>query len=147
MKLIDLVGQEFGRLTVSERAANSYWGKPQWRCLCECGGRIIVPGQSLRRGLTRSCGCLGREARIERNSKEVVSYEGMHQRIRRLRGQASAHPCVDCNSPAQEWAYDNADPEERESTKGRFSLDHNHYQPRCKKCHAKFDRQAKKDRN
>lgn len=57
-KLIDLVGQKFGKLTVMSRADNI--GKqPAWICHCECG-TITHPilGSNLKRGATQSCGCL-----------------------------------------------------------------------------------------
>ena len=68
--IIDLTGQVFGRLTVIERAKNFYpvpgdsSGKVAWRCRCECGCERITTGESLRRGTTKSCGCLAKEAAI-----------------------------------------------------------------------------------
>lgn len=53
---IDLTGQRFGKLTVISRAENR--GKTvMWRCRCDCGNTAIVPSQSLRSGVTVSCGC------------------------------------------------------------------------------------------
>lgn len=60
-KLIDLLGRTFGRLTVSDRAANSKHGNARWVCSCECGAICIVNSRSLTCGLTRSCGCLKQE--------------------------------------------------------------------------------------
>ena len=36
-----------------------------WRCKCECGKEVIVQGQTLRSGRTKSCGCLSREIHKE----------------------------------------------------------------------------------
>ena len=59
-RLIDLVGQQFGYLTVIERAENA--GKAaRWLCRCKCGNEKIVYGTNLRRGLTTSCGCYRKE--------------------------------------------------------------------------------------
>ena len=57
-KLIDLTGQKFGKLTVLYRADNIQ-NQPAWICKCECG-TITHPilGSNLRRGATKSCGCL-----------------------------------------------------------------------------------------
>lgn len=60
-KMIDLTGQRFGRLTVVRRAENTKRGQAAWLCRCECGGECVVPSVNLRRGKTRSCGCLHRE--------------------------------------------------------------------------------------
>ena len=57
-KLIDLRGQKFGRLTVIERAENAKDGKVRWLCQCECGNEVVVSSDHLRRGNTKSCGCL-----------------------------------------------------------------------------------------
>lgn len=70
---IDLVGQKFGRLTVLERAENAKNGAVHWKCHCECGNVVIVRGDSLRLGITRSCGCLKSELAIKRNTKHGMS--------------------------------------------------------------------------
>ena len=65
MTVKDRTGERYGRLTVLWREANrvepSGAVRAQWRCLCDCGGAIVVSGQGLSRGHTRSCGCLQRE--------------------------------------------------------------------------------------
>ena len=57
MKLINLTGLRYGRLTVIERDENK--GKiAAWRCICDCGNETIVRGDHLRSGVSQSCGCL-----------------------------------------------------------------------------------------
>jgi hypothetical protein len=68
-----------------------------------------------------------------------ATYVVAHQRVRAWRGSASTHPCADCGTKARHWSYDHADPEERTSDKGPYSLDPNRYVPRCVSCHKKFD--------
>ena len=63
-KLIDLIGQKFGRLTVIERDYSKKNGT-YWLCQCECGNQKIVESRNLRRGLTKSCGCLQKERASE----------------------------------------------------------------------------------
>jgi hypothetical protein len=75
--------------------------------------------------------------------QSLISYNGMHQRIRRLRGRASEQSCT-CGAQAQGWAYMHTDPDAVEglTPRGRpvrFSLDPEHYQPRCHPCHARMD--------
>ena len=64
-KIIDLTGQQFGRLTVIKRVKDyvSPKGKrhTRWLCKCECGGTAEVAGDHLKCGSTRSCGCLTAE--------------------------------------------------------------------------------------
>ena len=57
-RLLDLTDQVYGLLTVLSRAENRR-GRVAWVCRCECGGETVVSGNNLRRGNTRSCGCLG----------------------------------------------------------------------------------------
>lgn len=64
----DLTGKRFGRLTVLESSGKSSNGKYQWNCKCDCGNYIIVKGNSLTTGHTKSCGCLGRESKVEVNT-------------------------------------------------------------------------------
>ena len=61
MKLNDLTGQRFGRLTVIERAPNKKSPSTRWRCKCDCGKETISRGTSLTSGATLSCGCMARE--------------------------------------------------------------------------------------
>ena len=60
--LKDLVGQKFGLLTViakdkTEKTPNGST-KVYWKCKCDCGNEIIVRGNSLQCGNTKSCGCI-----------------------------------------------------------------------------------------
>ena len=60
-KLINIVGQRFGRLIVIDRAKNNTKGETQWLCKCDCGNEIITNSYRLRHGITKSCGCLSKE--------------------------------------------------------------------------------------
>jgi hypothetical protein len=81
---IDLTGRRFGRLVVTAYAGDGKWA---WSCVCDCGACVLVRGDFLRRGITRSCGCitrerakeLGRQSRIDLTGKRfgrliVVAY-------------------------------------------------------------------------
>lgn len=59
-KAINLVGQDFGNWKVLSRAGSKN-GQAMWLCVCGCGIRRVVEGASLRRGDTKSCGCLHEE--------------------------------------------------------------------------------------
>lgn len=75
----------------------------------------------------------------------VVGYRAAHARVQAARGPATCYPCAgDCGRPAGEWAYDNADPDELVATVNgavrRYSLDSDRYQPLCRPCHRRFDK-------
>ena len=63
---IDLTDKIFGRLKVLNREGVDKDKRPMWNCICECGKNTIVKGNLLRRGETKSCGCLLLEKNRER---------------------------------------------------------------------------------
>jgi hypothetical protein len=131
---MDLTGDIYGRWTVLERIPGRRSGDIMWLCRCECGETRPVAGKRLRSGITKSCGAFG--------CRTEPTYYAMHQHLWAVRGKASAHPCVRCGKQAQDWAYDNTDPDERRDTKrngSAYSLDVERYQPMCKSCHIAGD--------
>lgn len=83
MKIIDLKGKKFGKLTVLERAKNKGC-KVAWKCVCECGNFTIARASDLRSGNTKSCGCLSYEPTNFKHghSQEPIekTYNNMKQR-------------------------------------------------------------------
>jgi hypothetical protein len=57
-----MAGKRFGRLLVIRFVALADNGA-MWLCRCDCGTEKTVPGSTLRRGESRSCGCLAEESR------------------------------------------------------------------------------------
>jgi hypothetical protein len=64
MRLDDLTGRKFGMLTVLSRAkdkvSESGRAYAAWVCQCDCGSRIDVRSDNLKKGKAKSCGCLRR---------------------------------------------------------------------------------------
>jgi hypothetical protein len=56
--LIDLTGHRFSRLVVLAHVPSDRRRGTLWQCRCDCGQMRIVRSKDLRRGFTRSCGCL-----------------------------------------------------------------------------------------
>lgn len=56
MKLVDLVGQRFGRLTAVKRVGSD-GSNAWWLCVCECGTSKEVRLCHLQSGIVKSCGC------------------------------------------------------------------------------------------
>lgn len=79
---IDLVGQRFGRLTVTGYAGTDKRGEAVWDCICDCGSKSAVRGSHLRKGAVQSCGCYAKEATAER------------MRVTRTKGN-TRHGCTD----------------------------------------------------
>ena len=53
----DLVGQRFGRLTVTGDSGQRDGTRVLWSCRCDCGGEITATRQQLAGGKIQSCGC------------------------------------------------------------------------------------------
>ena len=64
---IDISGQRFERWTV-QRFSRRDRAHSYWEVLCDCGGQAVVTMNSLRRGLSQSCGCLMRERTAASNT-------------------------------------------------------------------------------
>ena len=65
-RLLDLTGLRFGRLVVISHAGKSEKGVHLWHCQCDCGNVVVIRGDVLRYGQTKSCGCLAKEIHAER---------------------------------------------------------------------------------
>jgi len=95
-KIIDLSGQQFGKLTVIERA-----NKPEgssstaafWKCRCECGTEKIISGNVLRQGKAKSCGCYNKQYHYN-NTEDLTNKRFGHllvlRRAQRPEGLKSA---------------------------------------------------------
>lgn len=72
---------------------------------------------------------------------EHVSYQVIHQRIRRDQGSARNRACINCDRPGLHWAYQGGDPAERLDEQGFiYSIHPEFYKPMCGKCHSSLDK-------
>lgn len=76
----DITGQKFGRVFVIEvnnSITNEHYKNKDYRvyynCVCECGKEFVCDGASLRRGYTKSCGCLQKEVAKEQQTIHGLS--------------------------------------------------------------------------
>lgn len=153
-KPLDITGNRYGRLVALRMENHS--GARRWLCRCDCGEEKVILGSSLRSGVTTSCGCYQREVATEfwrrvgsaNHRGDDVSYRSAHLRLRRERGRAAEMDCVDCAGPAAEWSLP------RDATPSmwgdvgdgkvvcRYSPDPAVYEPRCVRCHRRYDRRS-----
>lgn len=75
---IDYTGQVFGRLTVIEYYGSKNGRIAYWRCQCSCGNITITAANDLRKGQTKSCGCLSREESAKRLKVHGLSKHPLH---------------------------------------------------------------------
>jgi len=115
---VDRTGHKYGRLTVIERETDNskrLWSGAYWRCQCDCGNMIVVKAADLRRGHTRSCGCLRKDtARLPKGeaafNQVVIQMKG-NAKTRGIRWELTREevrhftkqPCAYCGiGPSQE---------------------------------------------
>ncbi len=114
MKRIDVLGQVFGRLTVS-RHAYIKKGRHYWECLCSCGNTCTVVAYSLYRGNTRSCGCLRVETTTARRTAhgqksgaaptaEYTTWRNMLDRCQKPNGSRRLRYAERGTSVCERWA-------------------------------------------
>jgi hypothetical protein len=77
-KLKHLGGQRFGRLIVIVRRENDKHGKSRWLCSCTCGRFTIAGTAELRKGDTKSCGCLRDETNGNQSRSHGMTGTPMH---------------------------------------------------------------------
>lgn len=92
-KFIDLTGQKFNRLTPIK-----YLGNAKWTCKCTCGNVIDVFTQNLKRGNTKSCGCLNSEL----TSKRFTKYGLRNHKVYRI-AEGIIQRCTNPNNPSYKY--------------------------------------------
>lgn len=111
MKLINLTGEKYGNLTITERGPSDGRGEAQWFCRCGCGNTVLVPGSVLRSGRQRSCGCKKRLSESEaafnflfRNLKRSARERGYEWALTKEQvKEITQRPCFYCGAePYQE---------------------------------------------
>ena len=98
-KVIDITGNRYGRLVAIELTRQAANGAAVWKFRCDCGEEKEILASSVKKGATKSCGCLHREIMLARlpssygrhghacrkaRSPEYVSWTCMRQRCNDL---------------------------------------------------------------
>lgn len=142
---LQLKGLVFGRLTVIDSAASTKKSNGEnitkWVCLCECGKQVVVATQELRKGDTRSCGCLFKEMLVEKHLNENnsmwkgdrVGYGGIHEWVRRHKTKPSM--CESCLI---------SNPHDLANISQEYKRDVSDWEWLCRKCHMTKDGRLEK---
>ncbi len=69
----DLIGKEFGKLTVIKDTEKRKNRRPVYLCLCKCGKEVEVNGKYLLSGDTKSCGCFSKGNAHNRNCVGAIT--------------------------------------------------------------------------
>lgn len=70
--MVDVTNQRFGKLIALYPTEKRSGHSVVWHCRCDCGKEKDISISSLRRGLTKSCGCLHKEKMNEVLKKNLV---------------------------------------------------------------------------
>ena len=103
-KCIDLTGKKINGWTIISRAPNNKRGEAMWNCICECGTKKIVQGYSLRKGLSKSCGCLQKQVVSKMNFEDLTNQEFGHLKVLMYVGKDNSNKSLwkcQCNCQAQ----------------------------------------------
>lgn len=102
MKKSNYVGQKFNKLLALERIIKNR--RSHYRCKCECGNEMLVEGNRLSSGHTKSCGCLRQEARKKyghplteglANGRVVIQYYKRNAKRRNISFELSEQESLD----------------------------------------------------
>jgi hypothetical protein len=87
----DMTGEIHGRLTVIKRDGFLYGREIAWECACVCGKILRASGFKMRKGITRSCGCLAKELRAK-----VPRRHSVCPKCKTRERESPGRPCQEC---------------------------------------------------
>ncbi|ALA13205.1 HNH endonuclease [Bacillus phage TsarBomba] len=74
----DYIGKKYNRFTIVSYAGVNKQGYKTFSCICECGTKKEVTLTKLKRGDTKSCGCLTLDRTKETNTKHGKRYTRLY---------------------------------------------------------------------
>lgn len=77
-KLADLTGQRFGNLVVLKLSKFDKNRQAVWLCRCDCGNTTEVLGGNLRRGKSKSCGCMRLASTVKATTTHGMSQSRLY---------------------------------------------------------------------
>ena len=98
MNSLDLVGQRFGRLTVTEDSGlRNSEGVIRWLCGCDCGGEILATRRQLVSGNVQSCGCVPKQRASKGQAEDLTGRQfGELTALRRVENDKNGKICWLC---------------------------------------------------
>lgn len=98
LKLNDLTGKKFGKLSVIRRVENSKWNETRWLCKCDCGKETVVTYGKLAYNHTTSCGCYA----VDLLTHNVTKHHLRHHRLYTI-WAGMKQRCYNKNNPAYKY--------------------------------------------
>lgn len=66
-------------------------------------------------------------------------YLNRHRSLNNLQDKAKYYFCIDCGLRAKDWSYTGDCLDEVREEAGKYCPHNEHYEPRCRSCHMKYD--------
>ena len=73
-RFVDISGNRYGRLTITDFAGRCSSGRLYWNCRCDCGNETVVRSTHLVAGLIQSCGCIRIQAITKHGYSSAPEY-------------------------------------------------------------------------
>ena len=139
---IDLTGARFGKLVALRPSGMDSTGKTVWECACDCGANTKATSLNLKKGNTKSCGCLKRRQGeenprfkpVDRVKKQMQKRALSEFKRWRRRVLTRTPVCIRCGAEDRLEAHhilgNYEFPEHRVDVKNGVAL--------CKPCHVSF---------
>jgi hypothetical protein len=132
----NIIGRRFGRLLVVEKTDKRQGRNVVWKCVCDCGNVTYQRTNTLKMGLTISCGCFMRESvrkRMTGSSNPMwrgnfASLGALHTWVRNRKPRP--YLCEKCG---ENTTHDLA------NISGKYFRKLDDYEWLCRKCHMKSD--------
>lgn len=99
-RILNLMGERYGRLVVIGEADRTAKGRAQWLCKCDCGKTSVAQAAYLRKGSTRSCGCLQLEQRVTNGKRSARPYSRSAMPLERKTWEMMLARCYDSKHKA-----------------------------------------------
>lgn len=94
-KMIDMTGKRYGRLVAIEFLHKTDKREYFWLFQCDCGNQKKINGNSVRKGVTKSCGCLSKETVRNRCRTHGMSKTNIYHVWNNMMGR-----CFNKNDPS-----------------------------------------------
>src|SRR5699024_7223735 len=87
-KYQSMIGNNYGRWTVTDKWEKRPTGHIYFSCICDCGNKKEVASTSLVNGSSRSCGCLNAEVVVRSRNKVMLrNRENFKEKVREAVGE------------------------------------------------------------
>ena len=86
MTISNIAGNRYGRLVAMEYS-HSHQKNAYWVFMCDCGTKVVAAAHSVKKGDSKSCGCLRKEVSSQLNLVHGQARAGNQSRLYRIWSQ------------------------------------------------------------